>query len=144
MTGYTPEQVPVLNGIAKAFGVFDHWFCEVPSQTFMNRSFWMAGTSSGFVTNFPAMKWTTENTAETLFERLEAHGRTWKVYVLEPARISFTGWIHMPRLKDRLKDRLAGSPAWHRLRTTPVGLPLRWAWHTGRTLRRGLMRREDF
>ena len=29
-------------------------------------------------------------------------------------------------------------------RTTPVGLPLRWAWHTGRMLRRGLMRREDF
>jgi phospholipase C len=39
MTGYTPEQVPVLSGIAKGFGVFDHWFCEVPSQTFMNRSF---------------------------------------------------------------------------------------------------------
>ena len=102
MTGYTPEQVPVLNGIARAFGVFDHWFSEVPSQTFMNRSFWMAGSSSGFVTNSPALKWTTENTAETLFDRLEAHGRTWKVYVLEPARISFTGWIHMPRLKDRL------------------------------------------
>ena len=102
MTGYTPEQVPVLNGIARAFGVFDHWFSEVPSQTFMNRSFWIAGTSSGFVTNSPALKWTTENTAETLFDRLEAHGRTWKVYVLEPARISFTGWIHMPRLKDRL------------------------------------------
>ena len=49
-----------------------------------------------------------------------------------------------PRLQDRLKDRVAGSPAWRRLRTTPVGLPLRWAWHTGRTLRRGLMRREDF
>ena len=49
-----------------------------------------------------------------------------------------------PRLQDRLKDRVAGSPAWRRLRTTPIGLPLRWAWHTGRTLRRGLMRREDF
>jgi hypothetical protein len=49
-----------------------------------------------------------------------------------------------PRLQDRLKDRVAGSPAWQRLRTTPIGLPLRWAWHTGRTLRRGLMRREDF
>ena len=68
----------------------------------MNRSFWTAGTSSGFVTNKPAMKWTTDNTAETLFDRLEAHGRTWKVYVLESVRISFTGWIHMPRLKDRL------------------------------------------
>ena len=35
MTGYTPEQLPVLNGIARDFAVFDHWFCEVPSQTFM-------------------------------------------------------------------------------------------------------------
>jgi phospholipase C len=33
---------------------------------------------------------------------LEAHGRTWKVYVAEPMRVSFTGWIHMPQLKDRL------------------------------------------
>ena len=33
MTGYTPEQIPVLNGLARGFGVFDHWFCEVPSQT---------------------------------------------------------------------------------------------------------------
>ena len=47
MTGYTPEQVPVLSGIAKGFGVFDHWFCEVPSQTFMNRSFWTAATLVG-------------------------------------------------------------------------------------------------
>ena len=53
MTGYTPEQVPVLNGIAREFGVFDHWFCEVPSQTFMNRSFWTAATSSGLVVNSP-------------------------------------------------------------------------------------------
>jgi hypothetical protein len=49
-----------------------------------------------------------------------------------------------PRLKDRLKERVAGSPAWRRLRRTPLGLPLRWAWHTGGALRRGLMRREDF
>ncbi len=36
MTGYTPQQVPVLSGVAREFGVFDHLFCEVPSQTFMN------------------------------------------------------------------------------------------------------------
>src|SRR3984957_13002911 len=29
MTGYTPEQLPVLSSIARDFGVFDHWFCEV-------------------------------------------------------------------------------------------------------------------
>ena len=102
MTGCTPEQLPALNGIARDFGVFDHWFCEVPSQTFMNRSFWTAATSSGFVVNSPMKKWFTGNDAETIFERLEAHGRTWKVYVMEPMPISFTGVIHFPRLRDRL------------------------------------------
>jgi phospholipase C len=102
MTGYTPEQLPVLNGIARDFGVFDHWFCEVPSQTFMNRSFWTAATSSGLVVNSPFTKWFTENPAETIFERLEAHGKTWKVYVMEPMPVSFTGMIHFGRLQDRL------------------------------------------
>ena len=102
MTGYTPQQLPVLNGLAREFGVFDHWFCEVPSQTFMNRSFWTAATSSGAVVNSPIRKWFTKNDAETIFERLEAHGKTWKVYVMEPMPVSFTGLIHFPRLKDRL------------------------------------------
>jgi phospholipase C len=102
MTGCTPEQLPVLNGIARDFGVFDHWFCEVPSQTFMNRSFWTAATSSGFVVNSPMKTWFTSNDAETIFERLEAHGRTWKVYVMEPMPVSFTGVIHFTRLRDRL------------------------------------------
>ena len=102
MTGCTPGQLPVLNGIARDFGVFDHWFCEVPSQTFMNRSFWTAATSSGFVVNSPMTKWLAQNTAETIFDRLEAHGKTWKVYVMEPMPISFTGVIHFPRLKERL------------------------------------------
>ena len=102
MTGYTPEQLPVLNGLARDFGVFDHWFCEVPSQTFMNRSFWTAATSSGAVVNTPVKKWFSQNDAETIFERLEQHGKTWKVYVMEPMPLSFTGVIHFPRLKHRL------------------------------------------
>ena len=102
MTGCTPGQLPVLNGIARDFGTFDRWFCEVPSQTFMNRSFWTAATSSGFVVNSPVTKWLTKNHAETIFDRLEAHGKTWKVYVMEPMPVSFTGIIHFPRLKDRL------------------------------------------
>ena len=102
MTGYTPEQLPVLSGLARAFGVFDHWFCEVPSQTFMNRSFWTAATSSGAVVNTPVKKWFTRNDAETIFERLDQHGKTWKVYVMEPMPLSFTGVIHFPRLRDKL------------------------------------------
>ena len=102
MTGYTPEQLPVLSAIARDFGVFDRWFSEVPSQTFMNRSFWTAATSSGIVVNSPVSKRLTKNDAETIFERLEQHGKTWKVYVMEPMSLSFHGIIHYPRLKDRL------------------------------------------
>ncbi len=102
MTGFTPEQVPVLNGLARTFGVFDHWFCEVPSQTFMNRSFWTAATSSGLTVNAPATKWLAANDAETIFNRLDQHGKTWKVYVAEPMQFSATAIIHYPRLKDRL------------------------------------------
>jgi phospholipase C len=102
MTGYTPEQIPVLNGLAKGFGVFDHWFCEVPSQTLMNRSFWTAATSSGFVINKPATNFMQHNSAETLFERLEAHGRSWKVYVQAPMSFSAAALIHMSRLQKYL------------------------------------------
>lgn len=101
MTGFTPEQVPVLSGLARGFGVFDHWFCEVPSQTFPNRSFWTAATSSGFSVNMPLGNFLQKNDAETIFERIEAHGKTWKVYVSDLDTVSFTGLCHMPRLKDR-------------------------------------------
>jgi len=101
MTGYSREQVPVISEIARGFGVFDHWFSEVPSQTLANRSFWTAATSSGFVVNRPMKNFMHHNQAETIFERLEQHGKTWKVYVLEPDPVSFTGMIHMERLKER-------------------------------------------
>ncbi len=125
MTGFTPEQVPVLNGLARGFGVFDHWFCEVPSQTFMNRSFWTAATSSGMTVNSPATKWLTNNDAETIFNRLEDHGRTWKVYVAEPMQFSATAIIHYPRLKDRLATNFVP--------VRPVR-DRRRQWRTGRLL----------
>jgi phospholipase C len=52
--------------------------------------------------NSPAQKWFTQNDAETIFERLERHGTTWKIYVMEPMQLSFHGVIHYSRLKDRL------------------------------------------
>ena len=49
----------MLSGIAREFGVFDHWFSEVPSQTFMNRSFSTAATSAGLAVNSPDGEWRT-------------------------------------------------------------------------------------
>jgi phospholipase C len=102
MTGYTPSQVPVTSALARGFGTFDHWFCEVPSQTFPNRSFFHAATSSELVVNMsPADSFPLHNTAETIFERLETRGLTWRVYCDPPSHISLTGIIHAPRLRGR-------------------------------------------
>jgi phospholipase C len=102
MTGYTPEQVPVVSALARGFAAFDHWFCEVPTQTFANRSFFHAATSSGFVDNMsPAASFPIHNTAETIFERLEAKGLSWRVYCDPPSHISITGLVHAPRLLPR-------------------------------------------
>ena len=102
MTGYTPQQLPVISTLARGFAVFDHWFCEVPSQTFTNRSFFHAATASGYVINFPpASAFPVHNTAETIFERLEAKGLTWRVYCDTPSPASMTGIIHASRLHNR-------------------------------------------
>ena len=42
------------------------------------------------------------NTAETIFDRLDEHGKTWKVYIAEPQQLSGTALVHFQRLKDRL------------------------------------------
>jgi phospholipase C len=102
MTGYTPEQMPVLSGLARGFAVFDHWFCEVPSQTFTNRSFFHSATASGYVVNLdPPDSFPVHNTAETIFDRLESKGLTWRIYCDPAAHVSFTAIIHAARLKDR-------------------------------------------
>ncbi len=98
MSCYTPEQVPVISGIARGFATFDHWFCEVPSQTFTNRSFYHAASASGLLVNAPYESFPTKNDAETIFERLDAAGLSWRVYVDPAMGFSITGLIHAPRL----------------------------------------------
>ncbi|HLM25813.1 MAG TPA: alkaline phosphatase family protein [Thermoleophilaceae bacterium] len=102
MTGYTPGQMPVMSAVARGFATFDHWFSDAPTCTYPNRSFFHAGSSSGFVVNTsPPGSFPRENTAETLFERLEAAGLTWKVYCDPPSHYSLTGIIHASRLAPR-------------------------------------------
>ncbi len=106
MTGYLAAQVPVTSALARGFACFDHWFCEVPSQTFANRSFFHAASSSGLVNNLsPADSFPLHNTAETIFERLERNGLSWQVYCDPPSHVSLTGIIHAPRLWPHFASR---------------------------------------
>jgi len=98
MSSHTPAELPVLSTLAREFACFDHWFCEVPSQTFPNRSFFHAATSSGFVVNEPLGNFPLRNDAETIFERLEAAHVSWRVYFDPVQLVSLTGLLHARRL----------------------------------------------
>jgi phospholipase C len=51
MEGYAPDQLPILNGLAKAYSVSDAWYSSVPTQTNPNRAFSLCGTSLGRTNN---------------------------------------------------------------------------------------------
>ncbi|PHI20871.1 phosphoesterase [Lewinellaceae bacterium SD302] len=67
MKCFTPEQTPVLSGLAQGFAVCDHYHASIPSQTLPNRSFVHAATSDGHVNNRPDI---TTN-ARTVFNQIQ-------------------------------------------------------------------------
>lgn len=87
MEPYSPDQLPVLSGLARNYAVSDAWFCSVPSETWPNRSFVHAGTSNGHVVNGKPPDPLVWN-SKTIFEVLGDMGKDWKVYsdtLLTPA-----------------------------------------------------------
>lgn len=86
MNCFPPSYLPAINGLAQNFAVCDNWFSSVPTQTFPNRSFVHAATSSGNVYNI----WKTGtgkldfgafiNKTETIYDLLESEGVSWKIY----------------------------------------------------------------
>jgi phospholipase C len=113
---FSPEMLPVTSTIARNFAVYDAWFCGVPSQTFCNRSFFNASTSSGFVTNDGGpggyLKWE-KNLAPTIFNRLEEAGISWAVYFDESQVVSLTGFINMPALQPYWKSHFRTMDRFH-------------------------------
>lgn len=79
MDCFTPKSVPVLSSLAYYYGICDHWFASIPTETLCNRSFVHAGTSSGHVNNFSQIGIPFVNRAQTIFNLLEGK-KTWKVY----------------------------------------------------------------
>lgn len=74
---FTPEQVPVISALARAFGVCDQWYASAPCQTWPNRFFVHTGTCLGYVnnSNFPI-----PFPAPSIFGRLSTCGVGWRVY----------------------------------------------------------------
>jgi len=80
MDCFTPASVPVLSSLAYYYGVCDHWFSSIPTQTLCNRSYVHAGTSSGYVNNDGNNGILFVNNSPTIFNVLSDAGKSWKVY----------------------------------------------------------------
>jgi phospholipase C len=119
MGAFSPDMLSVTSTLAREFAVYDAWFCGVPSQTFCNRSFFAASTSSGFVTNSgdPGgyAKWMDPrvNSAPTIFNRLEEQGISWAVYFDESQVVSLTGLINGPALQPYWKTHFHTMAQFH-------------------------------
>lgn len=74
---FTPDQVPVISQLARAFGVSDRWHASAPCQTWPNRFFVHTGTANGYVNNSPTRF---PYLMETVFNRLAAARQSWRVY----------------------------------------------------------------
>ncbi|MGI1670267.1 MAG: alkaline phosphatase family protein [Neptuniibacter sp.] len=85
MESFSPEQLPILNGLARNFSVSDRWFCSVPGGTDINRAFsitgsafnklgtWEGGSAYQYWPDFPHR--------QSMWKSLWSHGISdWKIY----------------------------------------------------------------
>jgi phospholipase C len=80
MNSVAPKTIPVLSALAHNYALCDNWFASIPTQTFCNRSFVHAGTSSGYVNNSESWPVFINNTT-TIYDLLEEAKKSWKIYV---------------------------------------------------------------
>ncbi|MDR3702943.1 MAG: alkaline phosphatase family protein [Candidatus Sulfopaludibacter sp.] len=87
MKCFTPEQLPVLNALAREFAVCDRWYSSVPGPTWPNRMFVHAASSAGLdhsPTTAEILEWETlagfsfQN--GNIFDRLMAKSVTRRLY----------------------------------------------------------------
>lgn len=118
---YDQTNLPFYNGLATTFPICDRWFSSVLGPTHPNRRFLQAGTSAGMVITSAADA-VAHPTAPngTIWDRLDAHGITWKSYAIDlwdillfPTASPSTFWSatedNRRHFEDFLADCYAGT-----------------------------------
>src|SRR5215469_475576 len=122
MLSLTPKTVPVLSFLAHQYALFDHWFSSIPTQTFCNRSFVHAGTSSGYVNNGGGGL-VFGNETRTVFDLLEDAGKSWTIFGGGWLLESFTLLIQKPLWKYGLTRHITHMNEFFSAAGKPDGLP---------------------
>lgn len=94
MQSFSPNEANVINQLARNFAVCDAWFASVPSQTWPNRAFVHSGSSDGHKDNDNYELYD----IPTIFNVLEAQGKSWGIFHDTTLMPSLTGGQFFPRL----------------------------------------------
>jgi phospholipase C len=86
MSFWDKRDVPFTYSLAQHFPIGERHFASVLGQTFPNRAFFYAGTSSGTINDTVP---STPPANGTIFDRLDAHDINWKVYYQPPSYPTF-------------------------------------------------------
>ena len=109
---YTPEQLPVLNALAREFAICDQWFSSLPGPTFPNRFFTVAATSGGLDDSPGKLDIVTATTVDgfrfangTIFDLLDQHCTEWKIFEGDEFPVCFLlSGMTLNALQGRFED----------------------------------------
>jgi phospholipase C len=79
MAYFDDQDIPFYHSLGRTFPVCDRYFCSVLAQTYPNRRFMLAGTAFGLIST-DTSSITEDPPNGTIFDRLNAHGISWKSY----------------------------------------------------------------
>jgi phospholipase C len=79
MLYWDQPDLPFYYSLANTFTVGNRWFCSAPCQTYPNRRFLLAGTAFGLIST-DVSSITQDPPNGTIFDRLQAHGVSWRDY----------------------------------------------------------------
>jgi len=85
LSSFTPDQLSVLNGLAKHFAVSDDWFGAIPGGTDVNRGFSVSGSAYNRLGTWEGgtayADWPDKAHRPSIWKTLWSHGhRDWKIY----------------------------------------------------------------
>jgi phospholipase C len=92
MRFWDQRDIPFTYSLARYFPLGERYFCSVLGQTFPNRSYFFAGTSSGTINDTIAPAPPANG---SIFDRLDAHHIDWAVYY-EPGNGSYPSLLLVP------------------------------------------------
>src|SRR2546429_847863 len=112
MKCFSPQQLPVLNMLAREFAICDSWFSSLPGPTWPNRFFLLAATSGGLDDSPDKLDVVSSTTVDgyrfengNIFDLLDANCIEWKIFEGDEFPVSFAmAGMNLNALQGRFKD----------------------------------------